>query len=239
MNRVKFAYLIEPPFNFQDEEGRVTGCDVKLARHIFDRLGIDHVEFVEAQFSDLLPGLTHAKWQMTTGLFVTFERQKHALFSRPIWALPDGLLIRLANVGKFTGYHSLAKCSSARLAVIRDQVQHQNALSLGVPTERVIIFETYADAAGAVLDGRVDAYVSVARAHESFIAQNPELDLRVVPIPAAEKAPAYGCFAFGKADAAFRKAVDDVLASFLCGAEHRSLMREFGFSDAEVDLLVV
>lgn len=29
---MKFAYLIEPPFNFLSETGEVTGCDVELAK---------------------------------------------------------------------------------------------------------------------------------------------------------------------------------------------------------------
>ncbi|MGV3548626.1 hypothetical protein [Rhizobium sp.] len=30
---MKFAYLIEPPFNHRDADGTVTGCDVELVRH--------------------------------------------------------------------------------------------------------------------------------------------------------------------------------------------------------------
>ncbi len=29
---MKFAYLIEPPFNYREDDGTVTGCDVELAR---------------------------------------------------------------------------------------------------------------------------------------------------------------------------------------------------------------
>ncbi|MEP2724681.1 MULTISPECIES: transporter substrate-binding domain-containing protein [Hyphomicrobiales] len=65
---MKFAYLIEPPFNYLDKTGRVTGSDVELARHVFCQLGIKSVEFVEAEFADLLPGLNRRDWHMTTGL---------------------------------------------------------------------------------------------------------------------------------------------------------------------------
>lgn len=91
---VKVAYLIEPPFNYIDEAGTVTGCDVELARYVLGQLGIKEVEFVETEFSQLLPGLARNDWQMTTGLFTSPERQRVALFSRPIWALSDGLLVR-------------------------------------------------------------------------------------------------------------------------------------------------
>lgn len=91
---MRFAYLIEPPFNSVNAKGRVTGCDVELARHVFDALGIAEFDLVGTEFSELLPGLADGRWRMTTGLFGTRERRAFAQFSRPIWALSDGLLIR-------------------------------------------------------------------------------------------------------------------------------------------------
>lgn len=123
------------------------------------------------------------------------------------------------------------------MAVVREQVQHQTARDLGVPAERIIEFETYTEAAQAVLEGRADAYASVARAHVGFLGQNPAKALSVAQIPAVEKAPASGCFAFAKADVSFRRDVDGILATFLGGSAHRKLMNRFGFSDAAIDLL--
>ncbi|MDP5217360.1 transporter substrate-binding domain-containing protein [Ruegeria sp. 2205SS24-7] len=54
---MKFAYLMEPPFNYLDEGRKVTGCDVELARDAFRQLGFETVEFVETEFAHLLPGL--------------------------------------------------------------------------------------------------------------------------------------------------------------------------------------
>ena len=91
---MRFAYLIEPPFNFRAENGEVTGCDVELAKYINDELGLGTFVPIEAEFADLLPGVKTGTWDMTTGLFATSERKKTAAFSKPIWALPDGLLVK-------------------------------------------------------------------------------------------------------------------------------------------------
>jgi len=107
----------------------------------------------------------------------------------------------------------------------------------GVPDRRILIFETYAGAAQAVLDGRADAYASVARAHSGFLAQNSGLPLEVVPVAADEKAPAFGCFAFDKRDNELRRTVDAALLRYLGSDDHRSMMKGFGFSDAEIDLV--
>lgn len=233
----KFAYLIEPPFNFRDENGNVHGCDVDLARRVFATLG-NTFEPVETEFAELLPGVAAGRWRMTTGLFATPERRKQAAFSRPIWALPDGLLVQQGNPLGLTGYRSAARNRNCRMAVIRDQFQHRSAVEFGMPDDRIRIFETYTEAAEAVRNGRADAYASVARAHTGFLDRNPDYACDVVSVPADEKQPAFGCFAFALEDTGFRHAVDEVLEEFLGSPDHRSIMTRHGFTDPEVDLVL-
>ncbi len=234
---MSFAYLIEPPFNCRLADGTVTGCDVELARTVLAMIGAENVQMIEAEFAQLLPGLSEGRWRMTTGLFATEERRRMAAFSRPIWALPDGLLVRHDNPMHLTGYQSIANTDGCVLAVIRDQIQHRSAVQLGVPATRILIFETYADAARAVVDRRAHAYASVARAHSGFMEQHPELPLNVVAVDAKEKEPAFGSFGFAKSDEAFRQAIDNALLTYIGSNEHRSMMRKFGFVDAEIDLI--
>lgn len=235
---MRFAYLIEPPFNFRQEDGTVTGCDVELARAVLSMVGVREFELIETEFAQLLPGAAEGRWRMTTGLFATEERRAVAAFSRPIWALPDGLLVRKGNPKRLTGYTSAARTAECSLAVIRDQLQHRSAVRFGIPDGRIMIFDTYADGARAVLEGRADAYASVARAHIGFLEQSHGLDLEVVTVPLEEKKPAFGCFAFNKSDEEFGRAIDEALREYLGSPEHRSMMKRFGFSDPEVDLVV-
>jgi polar amino acid transport system substrate-binding protein len=174
---------------------------------------------------------------MTTGLFATDERRNKVSFSRPIWALPDGLLVGKGNPGNIEGYGSIAG-SKCRVAVIRDQFQHRSAVEFGIPDDRIVIYGTYAEAANAVASGAVDAYASVSRAHIGYLAQHPELNAELVIVPSSEKAPAFGCFGFALDDDAFRLSVDEVLDAYIGSAEHRAMMAKYGFDDAEIDLLV-
>lgn len=235
---MKFAYLIEPPFNFRAEDGRVTGCDVDLARHVLAEIGVLGFEPIETEFAALLPGLGQGRWRMTTGLFATEERRAHAAFSRPIWALPDGLLVPRGNSLDLSGYRAVAARKCCRLAVIRDQFQHRSAVSFGVPEDRILVFETYGKAAEAVLSGDADAYASVARAHSGYVERAGSDALEVVRIGPDEKPPARGCFGFAKDDDATRAAVDAVLSGFLGTPRHRAMMAGYGFTDAEMDLLI-
>ncbi|HKY94831.1 MAG TPA: transporter substrate-binding domain-containing protein, partial [Kiloniellales bacterium] len=147
---LRFAHLIEPPFCFRTPQGRVTGCDVELARLLAQRLDLGPFEPIETTFAELLPGLAEDRWDMTTGLFVTAERQRVALFSRPIWSLPDGLLVRRTDASGITGYRSLA-ARGLKLAVIAAQVQQDTARRLGVPSSTIRTFSNYEEAAAAVL----------------------------------------------------------------------------------------
>lgn len=234
---MKFAYLIEPPFNYVDDIFGVTGCDVEVARYVLAELGVPDITLVETEFADLLPGLADGRWDMTTGLFGTDERRQSALFSRPIWGLPDGLLVAKGNPLGLSGYRSVAERQGVRLAVIRDQFQHRSAVAFGVEAHQIAIFHTYPEAATAVQSGEVDAYASVGMAHAGFIGQNEGLPLDLVLVPSTEKPPAFGSFAFGLDNSALAAKVDAVLADYLGSEAHRKMVATFGFSDREVDLV--
>jgi polar amino acid transport system substrate-binding protein len=233
--RLVFAYLQEPPFCYRDDDDVAGGCDVELARVVVTMAGGGAFQPVEAEFAQLLPGLLDRRWMMTTGLFATDERRVRVDFSRPIWALHDGLLVRATDPHGISGYGSLARDRSAVLGVIVEQVQHATALRLGVPADRIRLFRTQDEAASAVASGQVDAYASVAAAHRGYLVNRPDAPLAVVDVPVAEQPVAYGAFAFAKESRDLRDAIDGALASYLGSPEHRALMSRYGFTAAEVD----
>ena len=237
--RVVFAYLEEPPFCFRTADGGASGCDVELAQAVLRDLGVAACDFVEAEFADLIPGLIDGRWTMTTGLFVTPERRKRMAFSRPIWALHDGLLVRTGNPRDIAGYRSIAADANARLATVKDQAQRDNALNLGVPPARITEFHTQNDAADAVASGAADAYASVAMAHRGYLASHASAPLTVVDVPLSELAPAFGAFGFAQSNAGLAEAVDRALSAYLGSEAHRQLMTRYGFAPAEVDRVVV
>lgn len=127
---LRFAYLVEPPFCYRTPDGKVAGCDVELARHVSAAIGIGSFLPIEAEFAELLPGADADRWDMTTGLFVTDERRRLALFNRPIWALPDGLLVPADLSDRIGGYRTIAADTALKLAVVAGQVQHNTARHL-------------------------------------------------------------------------------------------------------------
>ena len=62
--------------------------------------------------------------------------------------------------------------------------------------------------------------------------------LDVVIVPPAEKKPAFGSYAIAKSDSAFLNAVDRILETYIGSADHRAMMARYGFSDADINLLI-
>jgi polar amino acid transport system substrate-binding protein len=224
---MKFAWIQEPPFNFLNA-GSPAGCDVAVARHLFDAIG-ETFEPIETEFADLLPGLKADRWAVTTGMFVTAERRMTAAFTRPIWSLRDALLSRRDHPSAPMGYRHLAE-SGGRLAVLEGQVQHATALSLGVRPEAIVVYRTFNDAAAAVAAGEVDAYASVELAHRAWVAMHRDFSCKL--IPDEEKAPDDGGFACRSPE--LRDRLDLVLTQFIGSPEHLRLLQDQGLDPASL-----
>jgi len=231
---MKFAYIFEPPFNYRDGKGQVCGHDVEVARHVAAALGTVF-EPVETTFPKMLAGLADGHWEMTTGLFETPERQKHAAFTQPIWALGDGLLVAKGNPLSLSGYASLAAHPTAKVAAIHGQIQVDRALHCGLPPDRLRLFDDYTDAAQAVRDGHAQAYASVARAHTRFLEQHSGWDLDCLPVPPQEAPPALGAFAVALGDTGWLREVNACLSTYIGAPAHRAMAVRYGFSDADID----
>lgn len=193
---VRFAWIDERPFNYV-EASELVGCDVALARLAIEAAG-HTFEPVQTTFGEMLPGLGEGRWDVTTGMFVTPERQKVAHFTAPIWSLSDGLLVS-ADEHRVAGYGDVARLGLP-LAVLRGQVQGAHALRHGVASGSLALFDTYADAAAAVRRGDVVAYASVALAHQEHLAATSDGALRLVRITSDEALPSTGAFACASAE---------------------------------------
>lgn len=229
---IVFAYLDEPPFCWPAAGGAAQGCDVELVTAALQALGVSEFEQQLTTFAELLPGLASGRWTLTTPLFITAERQKLVDFSRPVWALADGLLVRTADRERLTNYRAVAG-ATARLVVVGGQVQEQAGLAAGIAAERVIRVATQEEAVAAVRNGDADAYASVAMAHRGYLARQPDDKLTVVTVPADEGSPAAGAFAFGKQHAALQERFDATLNNLIGSDWHRAMMARYGFPVGE------
>ena len=220
---MRFAWIKEPPFNVV-RNGRLTGCDVELARLVLARAG-EKFEPIETEFSELIPGLKAGRWDVTTGMFMTPDRAVDVMFTRPIWALGDGLLVRSGQATRIAGYRSFT-LPGRILAILEGQVQHQTALANGVPPDNLRVFGNYDEAADAVVAAKVDGYASVELAHHAYIAGRSDVGLQCLSVPATEKGTDEGAFASRNKTIADR--LDRVLRDFVGTEDHKAMLRSTG-----------
>jgi Bacterial extracellular solute-binding proteins, family 3 len=108
-DKVVFAYIDEPPFARPRSNGEAVGCDVDLAMTVLRAIGVRTVETKVTTFAELLPGIAAGRWTMNVPLFVTPQRAALVAFSRPVWALHDGLIVPAGNPKRLDGYRAIAE----------------------------------------------------------------------------------------------------------------------------------
>lgn len=223
---MRYAWIEEPPFNFVAPEG-ADGIDVALMRAACQALG-EPLHLVRTEFAELLPGLQAGMWEVTAAMFITPERTKLAAFTRPVWRLADGLLVKATLAGQIVGYGSLARLG-LRLAVLEGQVQEQTALRCGIRQSNLRVYPDYASAAAAVLDGTIDAYASVALAHRAMVSRHA--GLACVTVSDAERPHSFGAFACATVE--IRMRLEAGLDGLVASPAHHKLMSGFGLGPAE------
>jgi polar amino acid transport system substrate-binding protein len=237
-DRVVFAYIDEPPFAKPGPHGIAVGCDIDLALTVLHDIGVIEVVLRLSTFEELLAGVARGRWTMNTPLFVTPERANSVSFSRPVWALGDGFIVRTEDAEKIRSYGTVA-ANRWRLGVVSGQVQSETAAAAGVSTRRIQAFKTQRTAVEALLTGRIDAYASTALGNETFVRElgNPALASVAAQGPTSG-AHSLGAFSFSRQSADLRRAVDAHLVEYLGSPAHRKRMAAFGLSAREIDPIV-
>jgi polar amino acid transport system substrate-binding protein len=231
--KVTIAYIEEPPFGWSKPDGTATGADLALADIVLRAIGVTTIEHRLTTFSELLPGVAAGRWDMNVPLFVTPERADIVAFSRPVWAIGDGFLLRKGNPKGLDRYASFAQRADARLGIIEGQVQRESARSAGVTDEQIVLFEQQADAIEALRSGAIDAYASTAVGNR-ILAERIGGSVEAVDHEPKQRAPT-GAFSFSKGNIDLLDKVNRQLGLYLGSADHRARMAEFGLTDTEID----
>ncbi len=237
---VTLAFLDEPPFCFPRLTGEGAGADIEVAVAVLSALPVRLIKTRLVTFAELLPGVAAGHWTINTPLFITAERAERVAFSRPVWALADGLLVRAPDAATLNSYEALAGTRRAVVGVVSGQVQALAAMRAGVPEERMRSYATQRDAVEALRMGAIDAYPSVGMAHRGYLEREMIPGLAVIDLfshelPGEGRAAAQGTYSFARENDALRLAFDEELTEFLGSTRHRAIMRRFGFDDAEID----
>lgn len=228
---IRIGYAWEPPYAFRDDAGRVTGESPEVARAVFAQIGIRDVEWVQAEFGNLVTDLRAGRYDMiAAGLFITPERAARIGFSRPSACIEPALLVRRGNPLDLHSLQEFAAHYSARIAVLAGAVEAADAREAGIAESRIVAFANPGLAVAAIRRGLVDGLALSGPTVQKLAEGAADLE-RVWPYRGSREISGCSAFAFRLEDEALRARFDEALRGFIGSEAHRALVSGFGFTE--------
>ncbi|MDE1991442.1 MAG: transporter substrate-binding domain-containing protein [Rhizobiaceae bacterium] len=154
--RLRFLTSVDfPPFNFADQNGKLAGFHIDLAREICDELDIaDKCQIQALPFDELQAALAASQGDaVIAGVAVTPELRKDFAFSRPFLMLPARFVRNLkASIDGTTA----ASLAGHPVGVVKGTT-HEAMLAAFFPAIKQVPFDDKDALLAAVKDGAVDA----------------------------------------------------------------------------------
>ncbi len=145
------------PFEMRDKNGNIIGFDVDLAKKMASVLKVK-VTFVNTQWDGIIPALLTDKFDiLMSGMTITPERNAQVNFSQPYITVGQTALLAGKHKGKVLNAKQLDDPKyviATKLGTSGDIVSQRL-----LPRAKIKKFETEADAALEVKNGRADAFV--------------------------------------------------------------------------------
>lgn len=145
------------PFEMKDKRGRIIGYDVDMAKKMAKEMGVK-LKIVPTAWDGIIAGLVTDKYDIImSGMTITQQRNLKVNFANPYIVVGQTVLMKKELASKIKTARDL------------DKKEYTVATKLGVTGEiatrkffkkaKIITFDTEADAASEVLNGRADALV--------------------------------------------------------------------------------
>lgn len=229
----------ERPYGYE-EDGEATGEAPALAKEIFDRLGIDDVEYVPLEFGALVNGLNAGRLDViAAGMFINPERAENVLFTDPDYCATTAFAVPEGNPDDLTDFESVID-SGITLGVLGGAVEGDYAIDSGVPESQVQTVDGTPNLFDSLDAGRVDAVALTAITVREQVADLDGFEATEGFVPVIDGEEQLGCGAFGfrYEDQALRDAFNEEINSMKENDEILPIIEQFGFTDAEVEAAV-
>ncbi|MBI2384355.1 MAG: transporter substrate-binding domain-containing protein [Gammaproteobacteria bacterium] len=159
------------PFEMRDRKGDIIGFDVDLARLMAKYMGVK-LAIVNMQWDGIIPALLTDKFDLLMGgMTITPERNLKVNFADPYVYIGQTLILNKKHEASIKSYKDL---NDPRYAIATKLgTTGDIAARRYLPKATLKAFETEADAAMEVRQGRADAFVYDMPFNVVYVAQNP------------------------------------------------------------------
>ena len=198
-----------PPFESLDGSGNVSGIEIDILNKICEEYGWK-LEINQMDFDSVLPGVQAGKFVLgVSGITVTEERQKNALFTEPYCMAAQAIVVT-----KDSPITCKADLDGKKVSVQTGTTAESFCMASGY---EVSAFQANSDAQAAVVSGKVDAWViddlTAKDMVDAYNAANPGalviLDEAMTSEPYAFAANLNNQEVIDKLNAALEKMIDD------------------------------
>ncbi|MEE6273618.1 ectoine/hydroxyectoine ABC transporter substrate-binding protein EhuB [Georgenia wangjunii] len=153
---ITVGFAGEAPYSFQDSSGELVGASVALQERIWNELGIEEVNGVQAEFGQLIQALNAGRFDIVAaGMSILPERCEEAIFSEPEFQYTTALLVEEGNPHGLTDIQSVADNPDVQMASMTGAIESDYAASLGIDTTQV---GGPQDGLDLVRNGRADVF---------------------------------------------------------------------------------
>ena len=210
------------PWTFHDENDRLTGYDIEVARLVAEKLGVE-AEFVEGEWDRLLAGVDAGRYDtMANGVEVTDERSEKYDFSDPYLYIRTAIIVS----GDNTDINSFEDLNGKTTANTISSTYAKLAESYGATATGV---DDLNQTIELLLAGRVDATLNAEVTFYDYLSQHPDANIRIADL--TEEASLV-CFPFRKGeDTTLIDAVNAALAELADEGKISELSLRFFGSD--------
>ncbi|WP_211441662.1 ABC transporter substrate-binding protein [Collimonas humicola] len=210
-----------PPFSYF-QGSKLTGLDIELGEAIAKKMGVG-VEWKALSFDALLSGLRQDRWDMVMdSIGITEERAKAVSFSNPIYC--SGGVI----VSKDAAIHTVESLNGKTVAVLTGTTYMDSLRKLPAIKE-VKNFPQDPDARSALMNGRVDAWVSDRFAVKAALEASPNSGLKKGDYLFVEKIAA----AIKKGNHSLDAAINKALAEIMLDGTYHAITEKYMHEDIQ------
>ena len=208
-----------PPFNYF-QGPTLTGFEIELADAMAKKMGVG-IEWRALSFDALLAGLRQDRWDMVIASFgITPERSKAVTFTNPHYC-SGGVIV--AKDPKIHGPKDLA----GKVVAVQTGTTYLENVQKLPGLKEVKNFPKDTDARSALINGRVDAWVSDRFVVKSALEQDPGAGLKMGEFVFIEKIAS----AVKKGNASLAQAIDKALAEVMADGTYEKLSKKYTGED--------
>ncbi|MDO4377706.1 MAG: transporter substrate-binding domain-containing protein [Erysipelotrichia bacterium] len=163
------------PWTYHDDNDKLTGFDVELARLIAEKLGVT-AEFAESEFNSGLAGIDSKRYDvMINGVDITPSREEKYAFSDP-YCYNHTALIVLKENNDITSFEDLngKKTANTLQSSYAALAEQYGATVTGV--------NDFSETIQLLTTGRIDATLNDYMTYIDYITANPDADVKVAAI---------------------------------------------------------